>query len=182
MGTKPCVKRFTASMIKTTGLLLISWPLILLSYPVNLAINYPAYLAPNYPQLQRLINHGETVQANFLAKAMLEIAEKTEDHTSQIFVLRVFDTTGIFDEAKHPWRKIYSVELDAVYDIEKQCHHILSAILRLNLNIALDSVVDRDKIDEVQERLSLALHKHPSCSLKLLAKMHYIYTLYIPRT
>lgn len=141
----------------------------------NLSINYPAYLSVNYPVLQRLINKGQTAEGNFLGKAMLEIAEKIEDHSTQIFVLKFFIQQAFLMKQSTVGVK-YTNELDAVYDIEKQCHHILS-ILRLNLNIALDSAVDKDKIAEYK-KLFLSHHNHSSCSLRLLSKYAYIYTLY----
>ena len=131
----------------------------------SLAINYPAYLTPNYPVLQKLINKGQTASGNFLAKAMLEISEKVEDHTSQIFVLKFLIQQAFLMKQSTIGVK-FTNQLDAVYDIEKECHQILSA-LRLNLNMSLDSVVDREKIEEYKKNF-LALHQHPSCSLKLL--------------
>ncbi len=141
----------------------------------NLAINYPAYLSPNYSLLQRLVNTGETLQANLLAKLLLEISEKTEDYSTHIFALKFLIQQAFLMKQNTVGVKLSS-ELDTIYEIEKKCHEILSA-LRLNLNIAIEPVVSAQVLQSYKNMFRQC-HEHPSASLRLLSKYAYIYALY----
>jgi hypothetical protein len=141
----------------------------------NLAINYPSYLSPNYSLLQRLINTGDIEPANFLGKVLLDIAEKTEDHSTRIFVLKFFIQQAFLMKDNAVGVK-FTHALDEAYEYEKICNDILSA-LRLHLNIALNPAVAPEKLEEYKQ-LFKSYHGHPSSTVRLLGKYAYIYTIY----
>ena len=141
----------------------------------DLAINYPSYLTPKYSLLQRLINQGEIEHANFLAKLLLDIAEKTEDHTTRIFVLK-FLTQQAFLMKENAVGVKHTHALAEAYECEKICNEIL-AILRLHLNIALTPSVTPEKLEQYKA-LFMSYHEHPASTVRLLGKYAYIYTIY----
>ena len=141
----------------------------------NLAINYPSYLSPNYSGLQRLINTGEIEPANFLAKLLLDIAEKTEDHSTRIFVLKFFIQQAFLMKENAAGVK-FTHSLNEAYEYEKICNNIL-ADLRLQLNIALNPSVPPEKLEQYKQ-LFKGYHNHPSSTVRLLGKYAYIYTIY----
>ena len=141
----------------------------------DLAINYPSYLTPNYSLLQRLINQGEIEHANFLAKLLLDIAEKIEDHTTRIFVLKFLIQQAFLMKENAAGVK-YTHELTEAYEHEKICSDILSA-LRLQLNMSLTPSVTPEKLEQFKQ-LFLSYNEYPASTVRLLGKYAYIYTIY----
>jgi len=141
----------------------------------DLAINYPSYLTPKHSLLQRLINQGEIEHANFLAKLMLDIAEKIEDHSTRIFVLKfLIQQAFLMKETAVGVKQTHA--LDEAYEHEKICNEILGA-LRLHLNISLNPSVTPEKLEEFKQ-LFLGYKEYPASTVRLLGKYAYIYTIY----
>ncbi len=145
----------------------------------DLAINYPAYLSPNYSLLQKLINQGEIEHANFMAKILLDIAEKVEDYTTHVFVLKFLIQQAFLMKENASGAK-YIQAINVVFEHEKICGDIMSA-LRLNLNISLNPAVSPATVAHY-ENLFISYHNHQSASVRLLGKYAYIYTLYYHNT
>jgi hypothetical protein len=141
----------------------------------NLAINYPAYLTPNYQLLQQQVNNGNIIQADFLAKILLDIAEKIEDYPTQIFTLKfLVQQAFLMKQASHGVKLIS--QLDDAYAIEKIMQEIFS-VLRISLNIAIESKVSPQQLEDYKA-LFRQYHEHPSSSLRMLSKYAYVYATY----
>ena len=141
----------------------------------DLAINYPSYLTPKYSLLQRLINEGEIEHANFLAKLMLDIAEKIEDFTTRIYILKFLIQQAFLMKENAVGVK-YTHALDEAYEWEKIGAEIMSA-LRLHLNISLNPSVTSETLEHYK-KLFMSYHDHASSSVRLLGKYAYILTIY----
>ena len=141
----------------------------------DLAINYPSYLTPKHSLLQRLINQGEIEHANFLAKVLLDIAEKIEDHSTRIFILKFLIQQAFLMKENAVGVK-HTHALDEAYEWEKICNDILAA-LRLHLNIALTPSVTADTLEQYK-KLFMSYHTHTSSTVRLLGMYAYLYTIY----
>lgn len=141
----------------------------------NLAINYPSYLSTNQSQLQRLINAGDIEPGNFMAKVLLDIAEKIEDHSSRIFVLKFFIQQAFLMKENATGVK-FTHALGEAYEHEQICNDILAA-LRLHLNISLNPTIDPEKLEHYR-KLFKSYHNHSASTVRLLGKYAYIYTIY----
>ncbi len=67
-----------------------------------LSRNYPAYLKHNLNLIEEYTNKGDRKKANLLAEYLLDIAEKIEDFTTQINVLKFQGQQAFITEFKSP--------------------------------------------------------------------------------
>jgi hypothetical protein len=122
-----------------------------------------------------LVNQGEIEHANFMAKLLLDIAEKIEDYTTSTLILKfLIQQSFLMKETALGVKYMHAI--DTVRESEKICGEIMAA-LRLHLNISLNPSVDPGKLEEFK-KLFMSYHNHDSPSVRLLGKYAYIYTMY----
>ncbi len=138
-----------------------------------LALNYPTYLLPNVSLLLQKLNAGALNEANFLADVLLDIAEKTEDFTTQKFVLQIkFQQAYLVKELSRGNK--FHQQMMQVMESEKLLHEIYF-ILRKNFNVNSEKTVTSD---EVRDHL-IFFNRHISNSVRSVSLLSRYAVLYI---
>jgi hypothetical protein len=139
-----------------------------------LSRNHPSYLQHNISSIEQNINRGGLAKANAIAEILLDIAEKTEDFSTAIAVLKYYGQQAFITENKTGAIK-YHQRISELLRYE----HIVNQIylyMRQNLNFKGKSTLS-DK--EMQEHLGFydKYRKNESLSVQLLSRFAYCQTL-----
>lgn len=139
-----------------------------------LSRNYPSYLHCNIALIEEHVNKGELGKANFLAEILLDIAEKIEDFSTAIGVLKYYAQQAFITENKTAAIKYHQ----RITELLKN-EHIVNQIylyMRQNLNFKGKSSLS-DK--EMHEHLSFydKYRKNEALSVQLLSRFAYCQTL-----
>jgi hypothetical protein len=139
-----------------------------------LSRNHPSYLAQNTSKIEQLINKGELTKANELAEILLDTAEKIEDFSTAIAVLKYFAQQNFINENKNNAIKYH----ERISELLKN-EHIINQIylyMRRNLNLKGKSALSEK---EMQEHLSFydKYRDNPSLSICFLSRFAYCQTL-----
>lgn len=139
-----------------------------------LSRNHPSYLHHNISTIEQCINKGELSKANALAEILLDIAEKIEDFSTAIAVLKYFGQQSFITENKTVAIKNHQRISELL-----RYEHIVNQIylyMRQNLNFKGKSSLS-DK--EMQEHLSFydKYSKSESLSVQFLSRFAYCQTL-----
>jgi hypothetical protein len=139
-----------------------------------LSRNHPSYLHHNISSIEQYINKGELAKANVVAEILLDIAEKIEDFSTGIAVLKYFGQQAFITENKTAAIKHHQRISELL-----RYEHIVNQIylyMRQNLNFKGKSTLS-DK--EMQEHLSFydKYRNNESLSVQLLSRFAYCQTL-----
>jgi hypothetical protein len=139
-----------------------------------LSRNHPSYLACNVSSIEQLINKGELKKANELAEITLDIAEKIEDYSTAISVLKYFAQQSFITENKNNAIKYH----ERISQYLKR-EHILNMIylyMRQNLNFKGKSMLSEK---EMADHLSFydKYRNHEALSIQLLSRFAWCQTL-----
>ncbi len=140
-----------------------------------LSLNYPSYLTHNYSKTQILVNEGRMQQANFLAKTLEEIAERTEDYQSQIFSIKYFLQQSYLYKDITQGTKLTD-RLTEVYKAERFYTEII-AELRKTLNISITGIQSQKQLEEHKKRFQ-ELYTSQHAAVRMLSRYAYVYIIY----
>lgn len=139
-----------------------------------LSRNHPSYLAQNIQRVEQYVNKGELQNANKIAEILLDVAEKIEDFTTAIAILKYYAQQAFITENKTVAIKHHQRISELLRN-----EHIVNQIylyMRQNLNFKGKSSLS-DK--EMQEHLSFydKYRNNESLSVQLLSRFAYCQTL-----
>jgi hypothetical protein len=113
-----------------------------------LSRNYPSHLVHNLSLIERLVNSGENAKANCIADYLCDIAEKIEDFSTRIAVLKFLAQQAFITDSKDPLRYhqkinellLLQVKQNEVYSyMRENLHYKKKENLALpRLNVQLD--------------------------------------------
>lgn len=139
-----------------------------------LSRNYPSYLAHNTSRIEQLINKGELQKANELAEILLDVAEKVEDFSTSIAVLKYFAQQSFITENRNNAIRYH----ERISELLKNEHiiNLMYLYLRKNLNFKGKSELSEK---EMQEHLSFYdKYRNNSClTIQFLSRFAYCQTL-----
>jgi hypothetical protein len=139
-----------------------------------LSRNHPCYLQHNIFLIEQSINKGELEKANKIAEILLDVAEKIEDFSTSIAVLKYYAQQAFITENKTSAIKHHQRISELL-----RYEHIVNQIylyMRQNLNFkGKSSLTDK----EMQEHLSFynKYRDNESLSVQLLSRFAYCQTL-----
>jgi hypothetical protein len=145
---------------------------------VFLSRNYPGYLLHNIDKIERLINSGELFSANILAEILLDIAEKIDDHHTQILVLKFLSQQAQMYKSQTETIR-YLNRINELLEYERLMND-LYLYLRTHFNI---SIKDDSVLHSLDKHFNYfkKFHKHESPVVRILAKYCSFYLLYYYR-
>ena len=141
----------------------------------HLALNYPSYLTHNHSAIQRLVNEGNMQQADFLARNLLEVAERIEDYQTQIFATKYFMQQAFLYKDITQGTKL-SQRLDIVYAAEKMYTDII-ADLRYTLNISVTGNQSLEELETHKKKFE-SLYTSNYATVRMLSRYAYVYIVY----
>ncbi len=140
----------------------------------NLAHNYPDYLHHNISKVERLVNEGKSVDANFLVENLLDIASRIEDFSAKSFALRFLTQQAfLFSDSATGFRM--DKELEELLETKTVFIKIINSLRRTLYDASLL------KKPETLKQLKLfyaKYHDHTSAALRITSKYAYLYTVY----
>ena len=137
-----------------------------------LAQNYPNYLQHNINKIQLLVNEGRGREANFLADVLLDIAERTDDFQSSIFVLNFLSQQAFIVKDVATGIKL-DAQLSKVLEQEKTFTQI-----QLFARKTLSAVnIDKGELDKTRKYL-LGFADNASAAIRMLSRHSYLLILY----
>lgn len=139
-----------------------------------LSRNHPSYLHHNISSIEQFINKGELAKANGIAEILLDIAEKIEDFSTAIAVLKYYGQQAFITE-----NRTLAIKHHQRISELLRYEHIVNQIylyMRQNLNFKGKSSLS-DK--EMHEHLSFydKYRNNESLSVQLLSRFAYCQTL-----
>lgn len=143
-----------------------------------LSRNYPSYLLHNINKIEELINYGRLKEANVLAEILLDIAEKIEDLTTQILVLRFLCQQAHIQKSQAEVIR-FSNRISEVLNCDMLLHNIYF-YLRKNFNISIkdDSVLK--SLDKHFDYFA-SFHENECHKIRIISKFSSLYLLYYYR-
>ncbi|MFN4123657.1 MAG: hypothetical protein ACK4GL_10200 [Flavobacteriales bacterium] len=129
--------------------------------------NFPNYLKENITQLDIMLSNGNLREANLLAEAILDIAERIHDYKAQISSLE-FLSQQAYLQKSYSTATDHHLQIDTLLGHEKDLNQIY-LYLRQHFNI---SVKDDSVIKNLDEHLNFCKQyfHHPSEKVSILGR------------
>jgi len=142
----------------------------------NLAGNYPQYLLPNIDKIQRLVAKNKTEEANLLALQLLDVSEKINDFTCQLFALQFLSQQAFIGKDLKNMLKI-DARLQQAAD-DQDIYLKIQSTFR-NVVYTTTTPKPKEELEELQKYFE-QFNTHHCASIRILsqfANQHTMHTL-----
>lgn len=136
--------------------------------------NYPNYLHHNVSLIQRQVNDADTVNADFRALCLVDIADEIEDFQALPFVLKFLAQQAFLTRDSTTGFKL-NAKLEEAMEWERNFNRIITS-LRTTLY-----VTSENKQSEMLAKLKdfySPFYNHPKASLRIVSQYAYLYSVY----
>jgi len=132
----------------------------------NLANNYPEYLHPNIQKIEWLVAEGKLKEANFLNARLLEIAERVNDFSCQIFALGFLSQQAYMVKDFTRVKKT-DLQLSEVVETQNLFYNIQSTYRQ-----EIHTTTSPKPAEELNKLLKYfeSYHAHPSATIRILSQ------------
>jgi hypothetical protein len=143
-----------------------------------LSMNFPSYLSHNVSKVELMLANGKLTDANLLAEALYDMAERIGDYQTLARILKFFiQQSRIRKTVAETFR--YHEKLNQILNYELLINE-LYVYLRKNVDIDVKDISILKSL-ELHLEYFRQYHSHESNTIRLLSKYSYIYLIYYHR-